>query len=137
MVNLVYYLTHLLFFGISLLYYYIILRSLILFRLSSGDMYIFLAISLSCSILSVSFRTVSELICDEPLETFVILLLYNLANASTILFPIRSPVSSAVFWIAIFESFKCVCSRLFHMIKKFMAVFTAYGFTYIFTNVFY
>ena len=36
------------------------------------------------------------------------------------------------FW----RSFKCICSRLFSMIKKFLTVFTAWTFSYIFTNNF-
>ena len=55
---LVYYLTNLLFFDIPLLCYYINLRLSIIFCLSSGDIYLSLCISLSCS-----FVTVSELFC--------------------------------------------------------------------------
>ena len=84
MVDLVYYLTNLLFFHISLLYHYINLRSSIIFCLSSGHIYLALSISLSCS-----FVTVSELYCGELLETFVTLL--------AILLLIKSPVASAVF----------------------------------------
>ena len=90
MAHLVYYLTNLWFFDIPLLCYYINLRSSIFFCLSSGDVYLSLGISLSCS-----FVIVSELFCSELLETFVILL--------TILLPIKSPVASAVFWITLLE----------------------------------
>ena len=84
MVDLVYYLRNLLFLNIPLLYYYINLRSSIIFCLSSEDIYLSLDISLSCS-----FVLVSELFCSELLETFVILL--------AILLPIKSPVASVVF----------------------------------------
>ena len=56
MVDLVCYLKNLLFFDIPLLYYYINLRSWIIFCLSAGDTYLSLGISLPCS-----FVTVSEL----------------------------------------------------------------------------
>ena len=91
MAHLVYYLTNLWFFDIPLLCLYINLRSSIFFCLSSGDVYLSIGISLSCS-----FVIVSELFCSELLETFVIL--------STILLPIKSPVASAVFWITFFEA---------------------------------
>ena len=71
------------FFDISLLYYFNLSLSIIA-CLSSGDTYLSLGISLSCS-----FVTVSEIFCCEFFETFVILL--------AILFPIKSPVASAVF----------------------------------------
>ena len=60
MVDLVYYLTNLLVFDGPLLYYYINLRSSIIFCLSSGDIYLSLGTSLSCSIV-----TVFELFCGE------------------------------------------------------------------------
>ena len=84
MVDLLYYLTSLFFFDVTVLYYYINLRSSITFCLSSGDIYLSFGISLSCS-----FVIVSELFCNERLGTFVILL--------AILLPIKSPVASAVF----------------------------------------
>ena len=62
-------------------YYYINLRSPIIFCLSSGEIYLSLGIS------SSSF--VSELFCSEVFEIPVIL--------SAILFPMKSPVASAVF----------------------------------------
>ena len=82
MVDLVYFITSLLFFDISLLYYYIIPRSSIIFCVFYGDIYLSLGISLSNPVFSASF-------CDEVLKTFVIL--------SAILLPIKSPVASAVF----------------------------------------
>ena len=84
MVDLMYYLTNLLFFYIPLLNHYINVRSSIMFCLSCGDTYLSLRISLSCS-----FVIVSELSCGQLLETFIILL--------AILLPVKSPVASAVF----------------------------------------
>ena len=84
MVGSVYYLKNLLFFDIPLLYYYINLRSSIIFFLSTGDIYLSLDISLLCS-----FLTVSKLFFSDVLETFMIL--------SAILLPVKSPVASAVF----------------------------------------
>ena len=78
------------FFGITLLYYYINLISSIIFCLSSGNMHLFLGFSWSCS-----FVIVSELFCGELLETFVIL--------SSILLPIKSLVASAVFSMTFFK----------------------------------
>ena len=59
MFDFVYCLTNLLFFNIPLLYYYINLRSSIVFCLSSGDICLSLVISYSCT-----FVTVSEFCCD-------------------------------------------------------------------------
>ena len=89
MVHFVRCLTSLLFFDILLLYYiilyyYINFRSSIIVCLCSGEIYLFLHISLSIPILSFLF--VTELLCDEVFETFVIL--------SAILLPIKSPVTS-------------------------------------------
>ena len=47
--------------------------------------------------ITVSLSTVSELFCGEPREIFVILV--------AILLPIKSPVASAAFLIALFEAF--------------------------------
>ena len=96
MVDLVYYLTNLLFFGIPLLYYLINFRSSIFFCLSSWDMYLSLGISLSSPIFSSLFVTFSKLLCGEVFKTFVILF--------AILLPIKSPVASAFFLIALFEA---------------------------------
>ena len=84
MVHLVYCLKNLLLFDISLLCYYMNLRSSIVFCLFSGDIYLSLGISLSCL-----FVTVSELLCWGFFETLIIL--------SAILLPIKSPVAFAVF----------------------------------------
>ena len=82
MVDLMYCLAYLLLFDIPLLYYYINLKSSIIFCVSSGDIYLSSVISLSCS-----FVTVSQLFCDKVFETFVIL--------PSILLPIKLPVAFA------------------------------------------
>ena len=105
-------------YSIIISYYYINLTSLIIFRLCSRDIYLSPCISLSSLIFSYLF--VTELFCDEVFEAFVILL--------AILFPIKSTFFSEVFWIALFEAVS--------MIKMFLTVFTAYVFTYNFTNIF-
>ena len=66
---MVYYLMIFLFFGIPLLYYYINLRSSTTFCLSSGDIYLSLDFSLSCSLV-----TFPELFCNELLDPFMVLL---------------------------------------------------------------
>ena len=88
MVDSLYHLIRLLFFDIPLLllYYYINLRSSIIFCLCYGDAYLSLSISSSL---------VSQLFCSEVFKTLVILL--------AILFPMKSPVASAVFWTTLFE----------------------------------
>ena len=117
MVDLVECLTNLLFFGIQLFYYYAGFSLLIIYYLSSGicilihtyvlgtnpyssitcflssgDMYLFLCV-VNCT--SSSSSSSSSLLLDF-FETLVIL--------SAILLPIKSPVASAVFWIALFEA---------------------------------
>ena len=72
-----------------LLYFYINLRSSIIFSLSSGDVYLSVGISLS-----FLFVIVSEFY-GKLLETLVILL--------AIVLPINSPVPSAAFSITFFE----------------------------------
>ena len=89
MVDLVDYLTNLLFFDIPLLYCYINLRSSVIFCLSFEDIYFSLDIYLSWS--SV---TVSELFCDKYFETFLILLAISLQ--------IKSPVAFVVFWMTLY-----------------------------------
>ena len=116
MVNLVYCLTNLFyFFDIPLLWYYISFRSSIIFCLSSGKIYFSLGISLLCL-----FLIVFELFCGEFVETFIIL--------SATLLPIKLRDYYAIFWITIF---KVVLSPS----VTFLAIFTAYVFTYIFINV--
>ena len=92
MVNLMFCLKNLLFFGIPLLYYYTNLNSSIICCLSSGDMYLFLVVALSTS-------TSVSLFCNffaDFFETLVIL--------SAILLPIKSPVASVVFQIFLFDA---------------------------------
>ena len=92
MVYLIHCLTNLLFFDILLLYSYTNLNSSIICCLSSGDRFLFLGVSFSTS-------TSVLLFCNSLVgffETLVIL--------SEILLPIKSPVASAVFWIALFEA---------------------------------
>ena len=91
MVDLVYYLSNLLFFDIWLLYYYINLKSSIIFCLSSEDKYLSLD-----NYLSHSFVIVSELFCCDVFDIFVILL--------AILLLIKSPVATAIFSVAILEA---------------------------------
>ena len=81
MIDVVYCLTNLLFFDIPLLYCYISLKLPKMFPLSSGDLYHFLSVSLSCSLLAVS-----KLLCVKVLEML-----------SAILLPNKLPVASSVF----------------------------------------
>ena len=81
---MVYYLKNLLFFDIPLLKYYINLISSIIFCRSSGDTYLSLNASLSCS-----FSTISKLFCCKMFEIFIIL-------SASLLAP-------AIFSIAFFE----------------------------------
>ena len=81
-------------FDTPLLYYYINLRSVIIFCFSSWYMYIYIYLSLGIS-LSSFIVIVSELFCGELLENFAILL--------AILLPIKSPAASAVFWTTLFK----------------------------------
>ena len=60
---------------------------------SSGDIYLFLGVTISTS----SFVSLFCEVFAEFFETLVIL--------SAILLPIKSSVASAVFWIALFEIF--------------------------------
>ena len=92
MADLEYYLKNLQFFDISLLYYYINLRSSITGCLSTGDIYIniyFFGNSLSNYVFFVSLAMVFDLFCDELLKAF--------ATLSAILLPIKSTVASAAF----------------------------------------
>ena len=73
MVDLLYCPTDLLSFNISILYYYLSFRSLIIRCLFSGDIYLSLGISLLTAIYYVLFATVSELFLGELFETLVIL----------------------------------------------------------------
>ena len=77
--------------SIIILYQFRVL--IICFRLSG---YVYLSFGISLSNLVFSVLTLSELFCDGLPYTFV--------NWSVILLPIKSPVASPVFWIAIFEA---------------------------------
>ena len=91
----------------------------------SGNICLSLGISLSSLIFPVSFMTYSELFCGEDLEDSLILL------------AIESPVASAVFMNCFFWSnSKGIRGGLFNVIEKFLAVFTASVFTYVFTDIF-
>ena len=109
-------------------YYHIIFRSSVVSFLFLVDIYLPLDIYLSNPIFSASVSIVYKLFCGGVLETYVIM--------SAILLPIKSPVTSAVFFnFSFWSSFSCFCYRLFSLIKKFLAVFTAHFFTYIFVNI--
>ena len=68
MANSLYHLISLLFFEIPLLYYYINLRSFIIFYLLSEDRYL----SFGISRYSASFITVRKILCGKVLETYLI-----------------------------------------------------------------
>ena len=86
------YLSNLLFLGILLLYYYINLNSSIIYCLSCGDIYLSFDISL---LALFEFNSLDFFECNF-VDVLVIL--------SAILLPIRSPVTSAVFSITLFEA---------------------------------
>ena len=86
MVHLMHHLSHLLDFGILLLYYCINLNSSIICCLSPGDIYLSFCISLLASFDDGSFECNS---CRDFFQTLVIL--------SPFLLPIKSPVASVVF----------------------------------------
>ena len=93
MLDLVYFLTNLFFiflYSIVILIIFILYSSSINFGLYSGDIYLSLDISLSCS-----FVILSELFRGEFSETFVVLW--------AILLPVKSPVASVVFLITLFK----------------------------------
>ena len=95
MVHLVYYLTKLLFFDIPLLYYYINLTSSINFCLFSGDIYLSFGISISKScIFCFTFNCFWTILWWG---------FWDFSDFSEILLSTKSPVASAVFWIALFE----------------------------------
>ena len=92
MVDFMYCLTNLLFFDTPLWYY-----NSSFCCLFSGDIY--LSFGISIWLLASSFCECNSVDCNSPediFEKFVIL--------SPILLPIKSPVASAVFWIALFEA---------------------------------
>ena len=119
----------LLFFDIPLLcyikYFFINLRSSIIFCLFSAD------ICLSLSICSSFVSIFSSLSCGKDFETLVIW--------KAILFPNKSPVASAVFLIALFEAVfsasvaDCLAwSRSFglYSLLTFLLIFFQYFYTY-------
>ena len=89
MVDLMYCLASSLFFDIQSIYYYINLRSSIIFYVFPGDIYLSFGIFLSNTIFSASLSTVFQLLWGAVFDTFVIL--------SAILLSIKSPVVSAFF----------------------------------------
>ena len=124
MVNLVYCPTDLLFFDISLSYYFINLNLSMICSLFSGDIYIFLQVYLFC------LKPLLKYFC--AFGTFVILLAF--------LLPIKSPVASAVFWIAFFEAVSsayvadCLAwSRNFwlYLLLKFLIIFWLIFYVYL------
>ena len=87
-------------------------------------LYLSLDIYLSSAIIFSSFLTVFELFCGDVLEAYLIL--------SANLLPIKSPVASACFWIALFEAVLSVSvtdnlawSRSFwlYLLLKFILIF--------------
>ena len=98
MVNLMYRLTNSIFFDVPLLYYTNLNSSIICF-LFSGDIYLSLGISISFP--SVFKCNSFEAFWEDLFKTLVIL--------SAILLPIKWPVVSAVFWIALFEAVFIAC----------------------------
>ena len=96
MVDLVYYLTNLLFFCILLLYYYINLRSSIIFYIFYG--YIYLSLGILYQILCFLFYF--QLSSNYPALNFLRPLIFY----QRLLLSIKSLVASVVFWIALFEA---------------------------------
>ena len=92
MVSLMHCLRNSLFFDIPLLYYYTNLKSSIICCLFSGDMYL----SFGASDSSLASLFCEHNFAEDFLETLVIF--------SAILLLIKSPVASAVYWIALFEA---------------------------------
>ena len=123
MVDLVYCLKNLLFFGISLLYYYINLRLSILFCLCFGGLhltYFFVRLYIFWFI-SNCFRIILWWSCQDFCN-----FICKFVSSCFCCFSNCSPWSS----------FKCICCRLFNMVKKPLALFTAKIFTYVFANIF-
>ena len=126
-------LRNLLFSDIPLLHY-INLSSWVIYYLFSGGLYLSFGILMSNPLIFVSHVTVSEVFCGEVLQTF---------ELSAILLPIISPIAYHQLHItnciccflnySFLNSFQCICSRFFSMIRKFLALFTTSVFTYTFT----
>ena len=127
MIDLVYCLKHLLYFDISLMYYYINIRSSMIFCLSSRDIYLSFGMFLSCS-----FLTICKLFCSKVLAFFVIL--------SVILLPIKWPAASAFFDLLSWDRFKCICGIIYYLVwsrrfwlyllLKFLLIFYQYFYPY-------
>ena len=111
---------------------YIILNSLIIFCLFSGDIYLSF-----CMSLSYSFVTFSELFSCAFLKTFCN---FTAVRRS---YRISSFITNQItnyfcfflnyyFW----SSFKCICCRLLSMIKTFLAVLLTQVFIYVFNDIF-
>ena len=113
------------FFDILSLCYYINLRSSISFGLSSGDIYFSLGISffiiLLCNCLSIILLWIFWNFCDF-ITNFIS---YQISSSFCCFLNYH-------FW----TSCKSICSRLFSMIKKFLAVLTTQDFTYILADIF-
>ena len=107
MVGLMYCLTNLLLFDIPLLYY-ANLNSSMICCLFSEDIYFSFGISNSSSFCECNYL-------EDFFEALVIL--------SIIFLSIKSPVDSAGFLIALFESFYYICCRFLSSIKKFLTIF--------------
>ena len=110
-----------LYFYITLLYYYINIRSSITLWVFPGGLFFSLGISVSVFLL----LTASEVISGEVNQTtscFCCLLKFFFIYLCIYLF-----------W----SSFKCICSRLFNMIKKVFIIFTASVFAYFFIKIFF
>ena len=122
MVDLVCYLTNLLFLDIFFLCYHINLNSSIILCLSSGDIYlslVFIILIFNCLWIILLWifwdfwNFISDSITNQFTSCFYCFLSY-------------------CFW----RSFKCICIRFISTINKFLAIFTTCVFTYIFTNIF-
>ena len=111
MFDLMHCLANSLFFDIPFLYYYTILNSSIICYLFSGD--ILLSFGASDS-------SLASLFC-KPVDFFETLVIL-----SAISLPIKSPVSSAAFWIAFFEAvFIASVVYFFGAITTFLTIFMA------------
>ena len=107
MIDLVYCPKDLLIFDIPLLYYYV-------YHISSIICCLFLEVYIFISYFCFTFNF---------LWTILWWRFWDFCNLSAILLPIKSPVASAVFRIALFKKcFKWICRRLLSMIKTFLTL---------------
>ena len=117
MIDLVYCLINLLVFGIPLLYYYINFKSLIIYSLFSADIHFFCCWYFSnkscifCFTFNCIWTVFSWTFCNfcNFIKNFI-------TNQITSWFCCLN----LSFW----SIFKCICSRLFSMISKFLTIFT-------------